>query len=171
MRTSLMPALITLLCLASPCLAAGPVVEVGTALGLDFIFRNETTEGVLGVPGAGVLGQPAVYATFFSPGGLMLEPSIGVLHYAPRTVVAPAEKVGLLLSPESSGSLFVAVQCAQLFASNQSGDVALGGGLGYRRTIGPGLAVRLEGTYRRWLTNGGGHEVIVGLGLAGIAVR
>ena len=149
-----------------------PLVEIGTGAGLT-ILSDGGTITAFGVPGAGIISQPAIYASFFTPSGLVIEPSaaVNVVHVSGSTTstVGLSGMVGKLFHGAVMNSTFAGVVGSLQGVSGGGTNFAVGGRVGYRCVLsGGGLAMRVEGGYRRWLRFGGGNEFSIGVGFGGI---
>ena len=140
---------------------------------MDLTFDGGSTVTSAGVPGAGIAGQPAIYATLFPGGGFMIEPQVAFnltsMDSTTTTYTKLAEQVGLLFSPHQPGSLYVAANLAQILGTQPDHYLGLGGVLGYRIRVGQGLVLRTEGEYRRWFDHGGFNEIRLALGIGAVA--
>jgi len=158
-------------------MAQGKTVEIGTNAGLTILTGGGATTTGLSVPGAGIGGAANLYASFFGPKAIFIEPSGGlnVAHAAGTTITnfGLAGAVGYLLQPNASvKGAYLAGQAALDYAhagGASATDFALGAKVGYRSPIGNSLAVRLEGGFRKWLHDTGAFgtqsEFTIGVGL------
>lgn len=172
-----------ILCIAGlwaglPAMAVGQnrtAAEVGTSVGITVQSVGGSTLTAIGAPGAGILGQPTIYATFFPSEAVMVEPQIAltVLSSGGSTIstVGLGAQIGYLFAgPEvKSGFLAGTVGFQRVAAGGSSNsDLGVGGKVGYRVLVGTGLAVRVEGGLRRWLDTEV-NEITIGVGIGGIA--
>jgi hypothetical protein len=163
--------------LAATPLAGQASSELGTTLGLVVLRRSGTTLTSISAPGSGIFDQPTLYYTNVSPSGLMVEPQLGFTFFSTsgggsyRRVNAVLQ-VGWLQHPERRASLYWAVNGGFLSVDAGGGadsEFAFGAAMGYRTRVGQGLALRVEGRYRRWLGDLDGlNEFGVTLGVGGI---
>lgn len=175
MRTAEM---VTLAAVAAlPAMAAAqsrPVAEFGTSAGLSIQHASGTTVTYFGAPGAGILGQPTLYASIFSGQRLMLEPQVALNIISSggntATTVGLAGGVGYLFKGPSVNSGFAEGVLAYQSLSGggfSNHELALGGRLGYRILAGTSLGVRFEAGYRRWF-DAHLNEFTLGIGLGGV---
>jgi len=166
----------TLMLGSSQALAQGrPLVEIGAGAGLT-VATDGSTVTMFSVPGAGILGQPAIYASFFTPGGLVIEPStaLNIVHASgsTATTLGLGTMVGHFFQGTARNSAFVgAVGTLQHLSGGGTNDTnyALGARVGYRWVPpGSGLGIRVQGGYQRWLRYGGASEITLGVELGGI---
>jgi Outer membrane protein beta-barrel domain len=151
-------------------------VEIGTTLGVTIVSRSGSSATVIGAPAAlGPAAQPSVYATIFATPSVTIEPQLGLIHVSGSgssvTMFDLGAQLGYLVTPAVRGSPYVAANVAYQTVSDFSSlhGVGVGGALGYRVRVGRGVAVRLEGRYRRWLGDFDGlNEIGFGVGLGGI---
>ena len=163
---------------SSQALAQGhgrPLVEIGTGAGLT-VLNDGSTITAFSVPGAGIFTQPAIYASFFMPTGLAIEPStaLNIVHSSGTTVTTLgfATMVGQFFKGAAASSPFVGAIGALESVSeggNSASKFALGGRVGYRTVLPTGaLAIRFEAGYQRWFHNGSLNEFTIGIALGGI---
>lgn len=153
------------------------VAEIGTSLGLTIQSAGGNTLTHFGIPGQGILGQPTIYASIFTRGGLLVEPQVAfnLLSSGGSTVttVGIAGDLGYLFNgPDASSGYLAGGATLQAVSGGGSSDseFALGARVGYRAVVGSGLAVRVEGGYRRWL-DAELNEFRIGLGIGGVVRR
>lgn len=152
-----------------------PVAEFGTSAGVVVENAGGSTLTYFGIPGEGILGQPTLYASIFTAGGIVFEPQVALNILSSSgntaTTVGLGGGVGYLFKGAEVNSAFA--QGVFAFQSVSSGgglshsEVALGARLGYRLVVKTSLGVRLEAGYRRWFDS---HlnEFSFGVGLGGV---
>lgn len=154
-----------------------PLVEIGTRLGATVEDVSGQTTTYLGVPGAGILAQPTIYASFFATPNIMVEPEVafnlitGSGTASTYTTVGAAGSIGYLTSTTSNGAPFLAATVGVQHASGGGSshtEAAVGGTLGYRLAVEQSLAVRLQLSYLRWLGSSHINQITIGLGLGAI---
>lgn len=152
-------------------------VEVGTNLGLSVISSDGATATQIGVPGGGMLGQPAVYASFFPGSHFMVQPQVAFTRLSgggeSLTSVGFGSDLGYLFSGARRNSPYVsatgAFQSVGGGGSTES-DFAAGARVGYRIMAGRNVGMRLETGYRRWFDSDL-NEFTVGMAVGGILGR
>ena len=150
----------------------GVTVEIGTGLGAA-ILTNGGTLTHIGLPGAGIIGQAPLYATFIFGGGIMVQPEISfnILTGEGETVTTLGSAVGIGYAFAGSGnSPYALVNGAVQYASaGGSSDSEFGAGarLGYRFLVNKGFAASFEAGYRRWFNPDLG-EITIAIRLGGI---
>lgn len=145
-------------------LPAGPAraqsTEVGFLSGLS-VFTAEGRDALtsFSAPGSGfVLPTGGLYATFFPTPRLAVEPQVGflVLSSGGNTEwlgsfggqVAYHTRGGARSSPYFGGN------ASWVRDIDEDDNFTLGGVVGYRFVLPPGLGLRVEAGYRRWFTGG-----------------
>jgi hypothetical protein len=151
---------VVLAALVLPTVAAAqeaPVAEIGTNAGLVVQSGGGTSVTQFGIPGQGILGQPTLYATFFTADVFMIEPQLALNTVSGGgvsfTTLGLGGQVGYLFDGPMVNSTFAAgsLQFQSISTGgNSTSDVGLGGIFGYRILIGSTAAVRLQAGYRRW---------------------
>lgn len=152
-----------------------PIVEIGTRLGATIQHVTGSTLTEISVPGAGILGQPTIYATFFATPEVFVEPDVAfnVITGGGSTVTTfgGSANIGYLIPTATPDAApFVAASGALQHISGggtSSTEGAVGGRVGYRFVVQSSFAVRLEAGYRRWFSSHV-NEITIGLGLGGI---
>jgi hypothetical protein len=147
-------------------------VEIGTKIGGTLAFTSSESYVYIGVPGVGTsLIMPSLYVTFMAARSFMVEPQV-LLQFSGETDEANFSGVlqlGYLFTPGTSGSLYAAANGGWVNLGGDFKSGLLGGGLGYRLLAGTGAAVRVEGSYRRYLCDGCSlNEVILAIGVGGV---
>ncbi len=163
---------------AGPTLAfaqTAPVVEIGTSLGLTVANGGGATVTTAGIPGAGFLGQPAIYLSFFAGKSLLVEPSVGFTLISgggeTQTLVHLGGQIGYFVNGSAVNSPYFAANVGSVFGSAvDPAQVGVGGKIGYRTVVGSSLGVRFEAGYRRWF-NAHLNEITFGIGIGGIVHR
>ncbi len=163
---------------AGPTLASAqtaPVVEIGTSLGLTVVNANGGTLTTVGIPGAGFLGQPAIYLSFFAGKSVMVEPSVGFTLITgggeTETLVHLGGQVGYFFNGSFGNSPYIAANVSSVFGSSvDAARAGVGGKVGYRTVVGSSLGVRFEAGYRRWFS-AHTNEITFGIGIGGIVHR
>lgn len=167
-----------ILALIAPALAAAqerPVVEIGTRMGATIEAAGGQTLTYFGVPGAGIMAQPAIYATFFTSDDMMVEPEIAFLHatsggstytsFGAFVSAGPRFPSSDETGPYTLGS--VGLQAVSGGGSSHA-EAAIGARAGYRFVVDHALALRLDVGYRRWLGSSHLNEITIGLGLGAV---
>lgn len=153
-----------------------PLVEVGTRLGVTIEHAGGTTLTHFGAPGAGILGQPTIYATIFATPQMFIEPDLAFNLASGGgstvTTFGLAGNLGYFFQKKgASGAPYVAANVG-LQALSGGGtshtEAAIGGRVGYRVVVQKNFAVRFEGGYRRWLGSSHENEITIGVGLGAI---
>lgn len=157
-----------------------PSAEIGMAVGVTILSASGSTITSVGIPtdnGAlPLFSRPAIYTTFFATPSLMIEPQLSFANVSGSgssfTMLLLGAQVGHLFTPDRRKSAYVAANAAfqtvSASGSSASGP-GLGAAIGYRFAVGKGLSLRLEGRYRRWLSDFDGiNEIGIALGIAGI---
>jgi hypothetical protein len=154
--------------------------EIGMSLGVTILSASGSTITTVGIPvDAGPLplfARPAMYATIFVTPSVMIEPQVAFSNISGGgsttfTMLLIGSQFGYLVSPEQRSSVYFAANAAfqHLSANGTASGLGVGGALGYRFAVGKGLALRLEGRYRRWLNDFDGiNEIGFSLGIGGI---
>ncbi len=154
-----------------------PVLELGTSLGLTITSSAVVLGGSVtrfGAPGAGILGQPTIYAAVFAGKGVIIEPQLALNITSSggqtATTVGLAAQFGYLFDGPERNSLLLAGSLAYQSISHpgtSSDEVGLGAKVGYRVLAGSSVGLRFEAGYRRWFDS---HlnEFTFGIGLGGI---
>ena len=163
--------------LALPAVASAqgrPVVEIGTNLGISILDAGGNSATFFGIPGQGILAQPAIHATIFSGRSLMLEPQLAFNLISSGgetfTTIGLAGQVGYLFKGPETNSLYLAGSLGFQSVSGDgdtNNDFGLGGKFGYRILAGTSLGIRLEVGYRRWFDSDL-NEIMIGVGLGGV---
>jgi len=165
-----------------PCMAhAQTTVEIGSGIGAAINFENGSTLTQIGVPGPGagvygLLGQAPLYASFFVGDGMMIQPEVAFNlltgEGSTLTSLVSSLHLGYAFAGAGVSSPYVTVNGGvQWLDSNDSSSETnwgIGGRVGYRLVVNQGFATSFEAGYRRWLSNGGYNEVVVGIRLGGI---
>jgi hypothetical protein len=148
-------------------------IEIGTGIGAS-ILANGGTLTHIGAPGAGIVGQAPLYASFFFGRGMMVQPemSLNILSGGGETltILGFAGQLGYLFSGPAMNSPYVALSGALQYASgggDSDSEFAAGARLGYRVRVNQGFAVSLEGGYRRWFDSDL-NEITIAIRLGGI---
>jgi hypothetical protein len=68
-------ALVALLLAPATLAAQGTTIEIGAGAGAAILTNGGTLTNI-GIPGAGVIGQAPLYATFFFGKGFMVQPEV-----------------------------------------------------------------------------------------------
>jgi hypothetical protein len=150
----------------------GTTVEIGTGLGAA-ILTNGGTLTHIGLPGAGIVGQAPLYATFILGGGLMIQPEVAVniLTGGGSSITTLGSHLGIGYAFAGSGSSpYAFVNGALQYASGggeSDSEFGAGGRVGYRLLVNRGFAVSFEGGYRRWFSSQLG-EITIAIRLGGI---
>jgi hypothetical protein len=157
-----------------------PVVEIGTNFGMTVLTGDRSTTTRIGIPGQGMLGVPAIYATFFTGKGVILEPQ-AALNYRDYesgrsiTTFGLGAQAGYLFNGSEVNSGFVAVNIGFQYEKDNGSiehdvetDFGIGGNIGYRFLAGKGLGMRVEAGYPYWIDTEL-NEVTFGMGIGGIA--
>ncbi|HKI94058.1 MAG TPA: hypothetical protein VJ992_02085, partial [Gemmatimonadales bacterium] len=152
-------ALAALALVPTVALAQGrPVAEIGTRMGATIEAAGGQTTTYFGVPGAGVMAQPSLYASFFTASNMMVEPEISFLHATSGG--STYTSFGTFLSggprfPNPDGSGLYTLGSVGLQAISGGGsshtEAAIGARAGYRFVVERSLGLRLDLGYRRWL--------------------
>jgi hypothetical protein len=153
---------------------SGTTIEIGTGVGAS-ILTDGGTLTLIGAPGAGIVGQAPLYASFFFGRGMMVQPemSLNILtgEGSTLTTLGFAAQVGYLFSGAGVNSPYVALSGALQYvtASGFDSDSEFGAGarFGYRVRVNQGFAVSLEGGFRRWFDSDL-NEITIGIRLGGI---
>jgi hypothetical protein len=150
----------------------GVTVEIGTGIGAA-ILTNGGTLTYFGVPGAGIVGQAPLYATFLFGEGIMVQPeiSLNVLTGGGSTLTTLGAALGIGYAMAGTGnSPYVTVNGAVQYAGgggSSGSEFGAGGRLGYRFLVNKGFAASLEAGFRRWFDS---HlnEITIAIRLGGI---
>lgn len=153
------------------------VAEVGTNLGITIQDSGGPSLTHFGIPGEGILGQPTIYVSFFPGDALLAEPQVtmNILFSDGNTAttVGLAGFLGYLFSgPEVSSGYLGGMLAFQSVSGGRSSvsEIGMGGKVGYRIVAAPGLAVRIEGGFRRW-PDADLNEISVGVAVGGVVRR
>ena len=150
--------------------------EIGTLFGLTHHSTDGEGSTVIGLPSSptlGIPGIPSLYVSWFPLADVSIGSEFSVgrtagdvfgitsLYFGGRGTIFP---LGL-----SRSGLYVlchgALRHFDLRERPSVTDFAAGGGLGYRRRLGPAFVFRAEGRYRRWFDDGvNDFSLLVGLG-------
>ncbi|HKI94430.1 MAG TPA: outer membrane beta-barrel protein [Gemmatimonadales bacterium] len=169
-------ALAALALVPTVALAQGrPVAEIGTRLGVTIEHASGSTLTEFGVPGAGILAQPTIYATFFAGPNVFIEPDLAFNLASGGgstvTTFGAAANLGYLFPTTSNAAPYIAANVG-LQAVSGGGtshtEAAIGGRVGYRFVVQRSLALRLEAGYRRWLGSSHLNEITIGIGLGAV---
>lgn len=144
-----------------------PAAEIGTRVGVDILLPEDGSLVSLAIPGAGpspaasLLGTSStIHFAFFPSPQVMVEPqlSISLLSISngdteTLTTLGLSGLVAYLFNGAMVNSPYVGAN-ASFFLIDGDGesetDFAVGGSVGYRLVPLEHLAVRFEGSYRRW---------------------
>lgn len=135
-----------------------PKVDVGIHAGATILIPSAGgAEYIIGIPGGGSLGGqfPAIYATFFVGGSLMVEPQVAFLYqsFNDGGLVNVALQLGYLMRPTAKGSPYMAwhLLAANAFGGGgSSSSYAAGASVGFRHVVREVLGLRYEARFRRW---------------------
>lgn len=148
-------------------------IELGTGVGASILANNGTLTHI-GAPGAGVVGQAPLYASFMFGAGMMIQPEISLAILTGEgetlTTLGFGTQVGYLFSGADRNSAYAAASGALQYASfagESDSEFAAGGRVGYRIVVNSGFAVSLEGGYRRWFDSDL-NEITIALRLGGV---
>ena len=152
-----------------------PIVEIGTSLGATIQHVSGSTLTVFGVPGAGILAQPTLYAMFFATPEVFVEPDVAFNLVtgggSTYTTLGASASLGYLIPSTTNAAPFVAANVGLQAVSGGGSshtEAAVGGRVGYRFVVQSSFAVRLEAGYRRWLGSSHINEITIGIGLGAI---
>ncbi|MDE2997528.1 MAG: hypothetical protein OXU79_00445 [Gemmatimonadota bacterium] len=150
--------------------------EVGTLFGLTHHASDGEGATVIGLPSSptlGIPGIPSLYVSWFPVARM----SVGSEFSAGRTAGDVFGITSLYFGGRGTyfplgtarSGLYVLCQGAlrhfDLRERPSVTDLAVGGGLGYRRRLGPAFVLRAEGRYRRWFDDGvDDFSLLFGLG-------
>ena len=131
-----------------------PKAEVGTRMGLSVFFGGGSAITSVAAPGASIMGNPAIYATFFGE-QVALEPeaTVFVVSGGGQTITRLAIGVQLkrFFRPVSENSVYVSAVGGATRGTSGFGSTAeygLGAGIGHR-WAGSRFAVSTEARYLR----------------------
>ncbi len=152
-----------------------PIVEIGTRLGATIENASGSTITEFGVPGAGILAQPTIYAMFFATPEVFVEPDIAFNLItgggSTLTTFGAAANLGYLIPSTTDAAPYIAANVGLQAVSGGGSshtEAAVGGRVGYRFVVQSSFAVRLEAGYRRWLGSSHINEITIGIGLGAI---
>ncbi len=140
--------------------AAAQSTEVGITSGLSvFTASGSDAVTIFSVPGNGfVLPTSNLYVTAFATPNLAIEPQLGILVVSGGGDTDWLASVGGQVAYHTRGgaisSPYIGGNAAWIRDPGEDSNYALGGVIGYRAILPPGLAVRVEAGYRRWFTGG-----------------
>jgi hypothetical protein len=143
---------------ASVAAQGRPKVDLGIHAGATILIPSAGgAEYVIGIPGGGSLGGqfPALYATFFAGGNLMVEPQVAFIYqsFNHGGLFNIALQLGYLTRATAQGSPYLAwhLLAANAFGSGGfSSSYAAGASVGYRHVVRQVLGLRYEARFRRW---------------------
>ncbi len=145
-----------------------PAAEIGTRIGVDILLPDDGSLVSVGIPGGGpspagsLLGTSStIHFAFFPSTQVMVEPQVSfsllsISNGGSETLTSfgLSGMVAFLFNGAAVNSPYVGAN-ATFFLIDGDGDsendFALGGSVGYRLLPMEHIAVRLEGSYRRWL--------------------
>ncbi len=153
-----------------------PKVEIGTQAGLSILSSDGDNLTTISIPGGGMGGLSAVYATFFPSSNVAIEPRLSFNRVSEGdfslTVLGLDARVKALFSGALEDSFYVYGVGSVLRASSggeSDSDFAAGGGIGFRKLATDHLAVNFEGGYRRWFIEGEGlNEFTLSVGVGAV---
>jgi hypothetical protein len=174
-------AVLTIAMLVPCAVRAQTTVEIGTGIGAAINFEGGSTITQIGVPGPGagiygLLGQAPIYASFFVGEGMIVQPEVAFNLLTGEgstfTSLVSSLHLGYAFAGAGVSSPYVTVNggVQWLDSSDSSSETnwGVGGRLGYRLVVNEGFATSFEAGYRRWLSNGGYNEIVIGIRLGGI---
>ena len=141
--------------------ASATGIEIGTLFGLSH-FSNGSGTTALGVPtgpgGAGNLGYPALYVSWFPSEQLAIgsEFSFGTVSYdgSSQTTLYLGGRGAFFLQSNAMSAPYVLGNVALARGSDEydsESTFSAGAGLGYQWRVGPAFVLKAEGRYRRWI--------------------
>ena len=164
-----------------PCTAqAQTTVELGTGIGASIIFEEGSSITQIGVPGPGagafgLFGQAPLYASFLMGNGMMVLPEVAFSLVSGEgetlTTLTTSLHAGYAFQGAGGNSPYVTVNGGFQWIDYDYGsdtNFGLGARAGYRIVVNQAFAIGLEGGYRRWLSDGGYNEVVMGIRLGGV---
>lgn len=162
------------LALAAPAAAQEtPAFELGTRLGMT-VFSEDDSATLLSVPGAGFVGAPVLYVTFFPSQSFAWEPQLYIQRISDSGQTGWALGTGadfkFYAESATQNSLYALLGAALLDSSSGDGEFGLGGAVGYRWIVRDVLGVGLEARLRRWLDSEL-NEIVIGVNLGAIVPR
>ena len=155
--------------------------EVGFLSGLS-VFTADGRDALtsFSAPGSGlVLPTGGMYATLFATPNVAVEPQVGFLVLSSGGNTEWLGSLGGQVAYHTRGG----AQSSPYFGGNASwardagedNSFTLGGVVGYRAILPPGLGLRIEAGYRRWFTRGDGdfdpvdfNQFSVSVGVGGL---
>jgi hypothetical protein len=163
--------LLTLILIPTVGSAQNPIVEIGAGLGATATSGEGSSLTGIGVSDQGARFHPTLYASFFAGDALVIEPQFGLAVGSSEgettTGVYLGGDIGHLFSGPEVSSFLLAGNLGFRSTEESGSDFAVGGKVGYRIPIGTGVALRLEGGYRRWLDSGQ-NQFRFSIGIGGI---
>ena len=156
--------------LAQPLVAQERQVEIGTALGASVVFNGDA-EVFIGLPGAGgFLAAPTFFVTIFASPAFMVEPQLGFEwnSISEQVTFNGFLQLAYLLTPDATGSAYVAVNGGYATIGSNTNSGAIGAGFGYRLGVTDAVIVRFEARYRRWLADAFDFNEITGVIALGV---
>lgn len=161
---------------ASLAAAQEPRIEVGASMMNVTVGLGDNDTTLVGIPSGGLgLLNPGVYASIFVSPFFSVEPQVGLLvvnddgdteHLANLSA-----QFNYFLRGAREGSPYVFGAAGILDASgSDTNPKAVGGGAGYRFTMGDRLTFRVDGRYMHF-TDDGGNAVMFGLSIGGVFTR
>ena len=161
---------------ATLAVAQEPVVEVGASMMNVTVGLGDNNTTLIGIPTGGFgLLSPAVYASLFVGPYVSVEPQVGliVVHDSGSTehIANISAQFNYFLRGTREGSPYVFGAAGILDGSgSNTNPKTVGGGAGYRFTMGDRLTFRIDGRYMHF-TEDGGNAVMFGLSLGGVFNR
>lgn len=162
--------LIGSLLLAPAYLAAQdkPTAEIGTRVGFDILLPEDGSLLSLAIPGAGpspistIFGSNStIHFAFFPSPQIMVEPQLGFALLSISngesetiTTLGLSGQLAYLFSGAMMNSPYLGLTTTFFLVDGDGDsdtDFAVGGSVGYRLLPTERVAVRFEGSYRRWL--------------------
>lgn len=161
---------------ASLAAAQEPTIEVGATMMNVTVGLGDNDTTLVGIPSGGLgLLNPGVYASIFVGPFVSVEPQVGLIvvsdngdteHLANITA-----QFNYFVRGSREGSPYVFAAAGILDASGSDRNPkTVGGGAGYRFTMGDRLTFRVDGRYMHF-TDDGGNAVMFGLSIGGVFTR
>jgi hypothetical protein len=148
--------------LAGAAPLAGQSTEIGVSSGLS-VFTTDGADAltVFSTPGAGsLLPTSNLYVTAFASPNVAIEPQVGLLVVSGSGDTEWLGSLGGQVAYHTRGgsvsSPYIGGNASWIRDADEDSNFTVGAAFGYRAILPPGLGLRVEVGYRRWLIGGEG---------------
>lgn len=165
-----------ILSIAPAARAQDPKLEIGTTMTSLTVGLGDNDITTIGVPSSGFgLLNPGVYGTVYLGPFIAVEPQLGLIWASSdgdsEHLLNFSGQVDYFLMGAGVSSPYVFASAGILDSSGSDvNPKVVGGGAGYRFTVGDSLAFRLDGRYLHF-TEDGGDALVFGVSIGGVFGR